>query len=178
MTTNNDIQKKFKNLPQDLRDAILSVDTANIIQSIAKKHVLTIDKMGKLADEIGLLMLGITHPKNFISNLEKKLGINSETIKKITEEINIQIFAKVRRSLKRIHELEEEKIKEKKESVVPIPKSESPVPSPQPPVPSPFEEKLQDKVFKIETPIKKEVEQAKKESRYPANADPYREPIE
>lgn len=190
MATNNEIQQKFKDLPQDLRDAIFSVDTADIIQAIAKRHGLSIDKMGELADEVGLLILGATHPKDFVSHLEKKLDVDVEKVKKIAEEVNTQIFAKIKESLKKMHAMEEEEIIKKEETVVQTPEPETPTPepiipttqppvsSPQPPVSSPFEEKLKEKVFKTESPIKKEVEEAKKERRYPAEADPYREPTE
>lgn len=191
MATNNEIQQKFKELPQDLREAIVSVDTADIIQAIAKKHKLAIDKMGELANEVGLLLLGITHPKNFIHHLERRLETNPETTRSITEEVNTQIFAKIRESLKTMHTAKEEK-----EGILPQPATPPLKPEPklseteneQHEIPSspkvagdvarksPFEEKLAEKVFK--SPIQKEVARAEKENRYPDEQDPYREPID
>lgn len=193
MPTNSKIQQQFQNLPKDLREAIFSVDTADIIQAIAKKHKLAIDKMGELADEVGLLMLGITHPKDFINHLERRLETDPETTRNITEEVNTQIFAKIRESLKTMHT-----VKEEREEILPEPKlpetknEQHEIPS----LPkamedefhpsneaiqdkarkSPFEEKLAEKVFK--SPIQKEVTEAKKEGRYPGGQDPYREPID
>ena len=114
MPSNSKNQQQFQNLPKDLREAIFSVDTADIIRAIAKKHKLAIDKMGELADEVGLLMLGITHPKDFINHLERRLETDSETTRNITEEVNTQIFAKIRESLKTMHT-----VKEEEESVLP-----------------------------------------------------------
>ena len=156
--------QKFKNLPQDLKDVIFDVDSPNIIRAIAKKYGLQIDQAGELADEIGLLMLGITHPRDFVASLAKRLGTDSETTKKIAEEINAQIFSKVKESLKKIHSVED------KTEIIP---SAAAVPTPK----TPFEQKLEEKIFKPGLPaIVKEVEQAKKENRYPDKADPYKEP--
>ncbi|MCH7882798.1 hypothetical protein IIA95_00025 [Patescibacteria group bacterium] len=180
MPTQNEIQQKFKELPQDLRDAIFSVDTADIIQAIAKRHNLPIDKMGELADEVGLLILGTTRPKDFVSHLARRLDADIEKARKIAEEVNTQIFAKIKESLKKVHTLEEEEIIKKVEAPTPPTKPEPkelPVNQMQPKK-SPFEEKLQEKIFTTQSPVQKEVEQAKKENRYPMKQDPYRESVE
>ena len=96
-------QEAFQKLPADVQTAIYSVETSRAIEQIADKHYLLIDKMGLLAEEVGLVMLGATHPKDFIRNLSDKLGIDRETAKKIAEDVNQQIFAKVRESLKIRH---------------------------------------------------------------------------
>ncbi|MFC1625295.1 hypothetical protein ACFL1O_00195 [Patescibacteria group bacterium] len=101
--TQEEILKKYQTLPEDLQKAIFSMDTANIIQKIAKDNDLNVEKMGILADEAGLLMLGITRPNNFISNLTSRLEIDKSTAGKIGQEINAQIFSKIRESLKKIH---------------------------------------------------------------------------
>jgi len=102
--TQEQILEKYKNLPLDVQEAIFSVDTANIIQKISRDNNLNVEKMGILADETGLLMLGITHPNEFIPNLANRLEIDKQTASKIGQEINTQIFAKIRESLKKIHE--------------------------------------------------------------------------
>ena len=107
--TSQQLKEKYQNLPQDLRDAIFSVDSANVIRQTGGKYNLMIDKIGELADETGMVMLGATHPKEFIPNLENRLGVSKATARKIAEEINSQIFAKVRESLKKVHGMGETK---------------------------------------------------------------------
>jgi hypothetical protein len=102
--TPEQLREIYLKLPEDLKDAIFSVDSAEIIQAISKKYNLAIDKTGELADETGLVMLGLSHPKDFISNLSRRLQADKETAEKIAGEINSQIFVKVRESLKKIHE--------------------------------------------------------------------------
>ena len=166
MADKEQVLRKMEKMPQDLREAIFSVDSENVIEAIAKKYGLQIDQAGELADEIGLLMLGVTHPRDFVAKLAKRLGTDSETTRKITEEINSQIFSKVKESLKKIHSVEEAEIIPPAPAAVPI------APEPK----TPFEQKLEEKIFKPGLPaIVKEVLEAKKENRYPDKADPYKE---
>ncbi|MBI1957252.1 MAG: hypothetical protein HYS44_02240 [Candidatus Niyogibacteria bacterium] len=184
-----EIQNRFKNLPQDLKAAILDVDTANIIEALEKKYHLTVEQAGNLADEVGLFMLGFTKPENFSDSIQNRLRMNLETVRGIIEDLNLQIFSKVRDSLKRAHTLEEN-------PVIPIPKAPpvaaAPITTPAPAQPqkgvpqgeslgirqglplkdSPFESKLQEKVFSAQ----KELSEAREQKIYPGNKDPYREP--
>ncbi|MDP3784560.1 MAG: hypothetical protein Q8R12_00560, partial [bacterium] len=91
----------------DLKTAIYSADSSTAIENISKKSGLHIDQMGKLAEETGLVMLGLTHPKDFIPHLVERLGVDKLTARNIAEDINQQIFQKVRESLKKIHGLAE-----------------------------------------------------------------------
>jgi len=101
--TDKEILEMYQQLPGDVKKAIFSVDSAEIIKKIGERYNLNIDKIGELGNETGMVMLGITHPNNFISNLAERLKVDKETAGKIGEEVNNQIFAKVRESLKKIH---------------------------------------------------------------------------
>lgn len=166
----------YKKLPQDLQDAIFSVDVTNSIEEIGKKYNLLIDKMGLLADETGMVMLGETHPRDYISNLSQKLGIDKETARKIAEDINQQIFQKVRESLRKIHEITEEVPIPKKQETIPqvsqIPKPPlqptQPSPPKQPPIVSqpPKKEIPREELRPLEIrPIKSFAEEIKKETK-------------
>ena len=102
--TNEQLLEMYHKLPKDVQEAILSVDTSEAIREIGEKHKLMIDKMGDLADETGLVMLGLTHPSQYVSHLIERLGINQETAQEITEEINNKIFFPIRESLRKIQE--------------------------------------------------------------------------
>jgi hypothetical protein len=180
--TPQQLREIYQKLPEDLKDAIFSVDSAEIIQFLGKKYNLAVDKIGELADETGLVMLGVTHPRDFISNLAQRINFDKETARKIAEEINTQIFAKVRTSLKKIHGITEEgtpfiKTLGKKAIIEEIEREEVPEilkGTTQPPAPSegegpphPFEAKTKEEIFRIPP----------EEKKYPSG-DPYREPIE
>lgn len=152
--TKNALQDKFRNLPEDLQDAIFSEDISTKVMAIGKKYGLNLDKIEELHTATTSVILGTLHPRNFTMELSKNLGIDDMSAKKIATEVNEQIFLPIRESLKKIHEVSE---------IKPV---------------SPFEKKLEDKVFAPPKPLdlSKEVEEAKKENRYPDKADPYKEP--
>ena len=162
--TNEQLLAKYKALPKELQKIITDTNTSDIIQAIGKKYNLNIDQAGQLESEASRLILGFTHPKDFSGNLSERLGIDTETTRQIVQELNAQIFSQVKESLKRLHGLDQEESE---------PAAQEPPPKPA----SPFEQKLEEKVFPPkETPLKQEVEEAKKENRYPQDADPYKEP--
>lgn len=101
--TKEQLLTKFNSLPQELKQAIAGVKTSEIIQNISKKHHLQIDQMGELAAETGLVLLGLTKPEDYIKNLNNRLKINLKDARDIALEVNIEIFSKVKESLKKLH---------------------------------------------------------------------------
>lgn len=180
--TPEQLKEKYKSLPQDVQDAIFAVDSATVIQKVGRKYNLPIDKVGELADEAGLLMLGVTHPKDFMLNLTRRLKMNKEEIRDITKEINEKIFSKIRASLKKIHGIEDEKQEEK----VSISQEEI---GKIAPISDIMEEKTLPSIFrtpsavserKEDLPVEdlvKDNESPKTENGY-SGQDPYRETIE
>ena len=92
--TPQQIREIYIKLPQDLKDAILGVDSTDIMRKIGEKHKLAIDKIGKMVGEAGYVMLGVTHPNEFIANLAERLEVDKEKARIIAQEINEQIFKK------------------------------------------------------------------------------------
>lgn len=101
--TTKQLQERYKSLPEDLKDTIWSAESANAIQSISKKYNLNIEQMGKLSSETGLVLLGFTHPKDYIKNLSASISIDMDTARKIAEEVNNIIFSKIKENLKKLH---------------------------------------------------------------------------
>src|SRR3989338_7384021 len=106
--TEEQIEIMYKNLPNDLKTVFFSANKDETIESIGRKHNLMIDKIGDLANETGMVMLGVTHPNEFIGNLADRLEIDKEKARAIAQEINEQIFKKVRESLRKIHNMRDE----------------------------------------------------------------------
>ncbi len=105
--TKEQLLEMYRKLPHDLQDAIFSVDTAEAIRAIGEKNKLMIDKIGELADETGLVMLGLSSPSQFIPHLSERLGVSRELAGTISQEINEKIFLLIRESLKKVHGTEE-----------------------------------------------------------------------
>lgn len=102
-----DTENLYRSLPSDIQEALVSVEVGNILEEIGKKHRLHVDQAGELYDETGLVMFGITHPKDYIRNLQTRLKTDADTAKKIAIDVNEQIFRPIRESLKKIHGVEE-----------------------------------------------------------------------
>lgn len=98
----------FNTLPDDLREAIISVETADKLKLIADKHSLMIDQIGELGDELGLFMLGLTKQADFVKNVAKRLNISIEASIEIARDINTEIIDAVRISLQKIQEKHQE----------------------------------------------------------------------
>ncbi len=179
--TPQQLKDLYKKIPEDLKEAIFNVDSAEMIEKTGGKYNLNIDKIGELADEIGLVMLGVTKPKDFVSNLSQRLGVSNDTARNIAEEINQQIFSKVRESLKKVHGIDgaqgegaplsgADEVK-KEEILKEIEKEEVPeiMKGTRKPTESPFEAKTSESIFRMPP--------QESEHKYP-QGDPYREPIE
>ncbi len=99
----NKLNDIFDNLPEDLKDAIASVDSAEAIFETSKKYNLHVDQTAILGQETGLVLLGVSDPMEFVGSIVARLGIDKNKASNIVMEINEKIFAKVKESLRAIH---------------------------------------------------------------------------
>lgn len=188
------LQEKFNLLPEELKNAITSVEVGDRITQIAGKYSLRIDQSGILDEEIIRVMVGMTHPDLFTNKLKGRLGLDTETVENIVQDINTGVFLPVRKSLMELHEKEavQEKHPSKEEilheienptqneapkkpstelmvgrltGIVQIPGGKSQIPVKKPTPPA---QPIQ--------PIQKTVSQSPNDQR-PRSSDPYREPI-
>ena len=196
----------YSKLPNDIKEAIFSVDVSDKIIDIGKKHKLAVDKIGIIGNETSRVMLGVTHPNEFIGNLTERLEVDKEKARAIAGEINEQVFKKVRESLRKIHnmrdEAEEEKVADVGHSVSNITEivnrsdilkeiekdhsQENLVPDIMKGDTNPFEEKMKEGVLIAPVEEKHYIEESAKTALLPEpekpkkyqGFDPYKEPIE
>ena len=105
--TEEKLELAFENLPDDVRQAMGSLDTTRVIQNLGHKYNLHTDKVGELAEEVGLFMLGLSRPADLLINIKNRLNVPLETAGNIVKDVNIQLFFPIRESLKKIHHPEE-----------------------------------------------------------------------
>lgn len=115
LLTPENIKQYYKKLPERVKEAYSSADITNTLQEIGKKHKLHVDKLGEFIDETGLVMLGVTHPSEYIGNIKKRLGVDSEQARAVAQDVNEQIFKPIREELKKVHNIGESAITEEKE---------------------------------------------------------------
>ncbi|MDB5225653.1 MAG: seg [Candidatus Adlerbacteria bacterium] len=94
------VQKRLAELPQDVRDAIQSVDLSKKVQAIGQKQGLHIDQIGDLEDETILIMLGFAEPKEFVDQLVATLLVTPAQADAIASDVADDIFMPIRESMK------------------------------------------------------------------------------
>ncbi len=102
----NKIKERFKLLPEEVKEAYTSIETTETIIQIRDKYHLHIDQASALAEEMGLVMLGLSKPDDFISTISTKLHVTQMVATEITKDVNNKIFNPIKESLKQIHSLE------------------------------------------------------------------------
>ena len=116
--TDDQIQERYNELPQEIRDVLTSDGVLESIKSIAKKNNLVIDEIGDLVDQVVLILLGFAKSSTFPEDLTKRIPIDIEQAKTIAVELNESVFAPIRN-----------KMMEPKEDVKPPEKAPKPVSS-------------------------------------------------
>ncbi len=101
--TPQQIKEKYRSLPPDIIEVYSHEDTVTKITEIGQKHYLHVDQIGELADEIGLVMLGINKADNFVNHVADRLSVDQAAANAIAVDVNEQIFLKIRESLQKLH---------------------------------------------------------------------------
>lgn len=96
------IRRQFDSLPKSLRQFIAEADLEKITNELQKKYSLHLDQLGALAEEIHLVMIGLTPARDFQRRIKNKIGLSEDTVNLITYDLNQEIFSQIRRELEKI----------------------------------------------------------------------------
>jgi hypothetical protein len=102
--TREELFAKFDNLPDEVQEAFLSIDTYDAIKAVADKHHLHLDQAGQLSEQIGFVILGILRPENFLSAVQQTLNLSIGTAGEIVKEVNDKVFFPIRHSLEQLND--------------------------------------------------------------------------
>lgn len=106
--TKEQIVAQYKKLPGDLQKLVVSEDLGTGIQLIGRDTGITPEQALDVEDEVVAILMGTSHPKDFIRNIQSKLNIDQEKARAIAERVNEEIFQPVRESLKLVHGIKDE----------------------------------------------------------------------
>ena len=98
--------KIYENLPEELKEAIFSEETANNIGRVCEENKISEEKISEVARYTGHVLTGLLTPGEFQEVLETEVGLEKEVAKKVSFEINRYIFRPVKESLKLLYEEE------------------------------------------------------------------------
>jgi hypothetical protein len=104
--TKEEFWKLYEKLPQELKDAIFSGETADHIKSICGRYNIEEKNIPEMAKQIGNVLLGLLPPDDFPNVLELELKIDREVTEKMMREINRFIFYPVKPALEQLYGIE------------------------------------------------------------------------
>ncbi len=101
--TKEEFWKLFGKLPEELKDAIFSGETADRIRSICERYNIGGKNVPEIASQTGNVLLGLLPPNDFQNILEIDLKLEKETAEKVAREINRFIFYPVKPELEQLY---------------------------------------------------------------------------
>ena len=93
----------YKQLPQELKDAIFSVENAEKISNICSSAGIEGNVISQIAKYTGYVLMGILPPNELQPVLEKEEGLKKNIAKEIAWQINRFIFLPVKNSLEALY---------------------------------------------------------------------------
>ncbi|GEM_PF-2574650 len=94
------LEEKFKQLPEEIQEVLTSIEVANNIKSIADKNGLLLEQTSVLSDLVSYILLGLVHSNEFVKILSRQAKIKEVVAKEIADEINVEVFGKIRSSMR------------------------------------------------------------------------------
>jgi hypothetical protein len=91
----NAIKERFNNLQPEIQEAIMSSNYEKNLYEIGTKYKLNIEQMGKLEFNTTLVLLGQTHPNDYLDTLAGDLNMPKETVNNIVGDVNEKIMKNI-----------------------------------------------------------------------------------
>ena len=89
---NNTLQKTFLELPQELRDLLVSKNFADTLSVITEGHPLQEHQTIAAENEVVLIMLGLESPRGLVTNIRHRAQISRDRAEKIVKTVNEKIL--------------------------------------------------------------------------------------
>lgn len=102
------VEEQLKKVPEEIKRAFFSVETAQKINDIGNNNDLHIDQIDTLIEETGYAMIGLKPATKFVETISKELEIDGELAKKIANEINTEVLSAIKSSARIAQESKEE----------------------------------------------------------------------
>ena len=85
--TKEQFWKLYEKLPQELKEAIFSEETADSIWDICSKNGIDDERVSEVARYTGRVLMGLLPPDELEETLEKELKLQKGVAKKVNQEI-------------------------------------------------------------------------------------------
>ena len=101
--TKEQVAKVREKLPEELQEALFSLETTNAIANACLKQNISNANNIKITEYVGYVLLGLALPQDFEQLLQKDLKIPKKKAQEIAREINRFIFYPVKPALEQLH---------------------------------------------------------------------------
>ncbi len=99
-----EINNRFNSLSPELQNIITSPAVKESLELIAQKNGLKIDELGIMVDLVGLIILGLMSPTDFVEEFSSETGITEKSARVLVADLNSELFAKMRTSMRESEE--------------------------------------------------------------------------
>ncbi len=93
------IQDQIAKLPPEIKEVLSKADWSAKMTEIGKKYQLHLDQLGAFQTETMLVLIGLTHPNQYMEELKKHLNVSEGLATTLAGEVNEQILKGVRQKL-------------------------------------------------------------------------------
>ncbi len=118
------IEKAKSELAPETQNAINSVDWKNVILAMRETKGYTFEQLGSLELETELLLAGLLKSEEYPRELESRMGINKSQVSELVNEMNEEVFTKIKEELIKITDRKKLFEKSSSRETEPIVKSE------------------------------------------------------
>ncbi len=98
---NEKLQKRFKELPKVIQDAVTSAEVEKQLRTLADTNKLHIDQWQLLENEVMLTLFGFQPAEELAHHLKTDLDISTEKAEQLAVEISRIVFEPIREELER-----------------------------------------------------------------------------
>ena len=100
------IDKALESLPEELKEAIFSKETASHLYDIYDRSGVTDERAWKISECTGYVLMGLMLPQEFEQALVKDIKLTKKVAQEIAREINRFVFYPVKPALEQLHKME------------------------------------------------------------------------
>lgn len=93
------LNKKLNEASDDVRNAVMSENTMNVLSDIAKEFNLHIDQAGILEEEVLYTILGIQTSEEFIKRISREFNLSRIVAQDIASEVNEKVSGFIRNEI-------------------------------------------------------------------------------
>ena len=104
--TKEQLEKLFDQLPEELQEAVFSLETSENILNACRTYGVLTEGVSQIADFVGQVLMGLLPPSDFQKTIQGKVGLPEVLAKGITKEINRFVFYPLRPALEELYKIE------------------------------------------------------------------------